>query len=115
MIVSKLKPPYEITSSILALITAIAQKIGAVNASLLVKQDPKLRKQNRIRTIYSSLSIEGNTLSEAQITAIIENKRVAGPEKDIKEVLNALDVYKDIRLFKYYSAKDFLKAHQMLM
>ncbi|MGE9310921.1 Fic family protein [Niabella sp. CJ426] len=115
MIVSKLKPPYEITSSILALITAIAQKIGAVNASLLVKQDPKLRKQNRIRTIHSSLSIEGNTLSEEQITAIIENKRVVGPEKDIKEVLNALDVYKGIRLFKHYSAKDFLKAHQMLM
>lgn len=55
--------------------------------------NPKLRKQNQVKTIQSSLSIEGNTLSEEQITSIIENKRVVGCEKDIKEVLNALDVY----------------------
>ena len=90
-------------------------KIGEVNAKYLVKQSPTLRKQNQIKTIHSSLSIEGNTLSESQITAILENKRVIGPEKDIVEVLNALEVYKKIRSFKYHSNKDFLKAHQMLM
>lgn len=97
------------------LITSISQKIGEVNAKHLVRQNPKLRKQNQIKTIHSSLRIEGNTLSEEQITSIIENKRVVGPEKDIKEVLNALEVYKELKNFKYNSEKDFLKAHQLLM
>lgn len=111
----KMKPPYQITSEILKLITSISQKIGEVNAKLLVKQNPKLRKQNQIKTIHSSLSIEGNTLTEEQITAIIENKRVIGPEKDIKEVLNALEVYKNLKKLKYTSQNDFVKAHQNLM
>lgn len=110
-----MKPPYEITPKILKLITTISEKIGQVNAGHLIKQSPKLRKQNQIRTIYSSLNIEGNSLSEEQITAIIENKRVIGPEKDIKEVLNALNVYKEIGTFNYSLEKDFLKAHKMLM
>lgn len=110
-----MKPPYEITSEILKCITSISQKIGEVNAKYLVKQNPKLRKQNQIKTIHSSLRIEGNTLSEEQITAIIENKRVVGPEKDIKEVLNALDVYKELKNYKHYSEKDFLNAHKVLM
>lgn len=110
-----MKPPYEITSDILKLITSISEKIGEVNAKRLVKQNPKLRKQNQIKTIHSSLYIEGNTLSEEQITAILENKRVIGPEKDIIEVLNALEVYKTLNSFNYHSEKDFLKAHQILM
>jgi Fic family protein len=115
MIVSKMKPPYEITSGILKLLTSISEKIGEVNAKYLVKQNPTLRKQNKIKTIHSSLSIEGNTLSEEQITAILENKRVVGPQKDIVEVLNALEVYKGLTLLKYSSEKDFLKAHKLLM
>ena len=110
-----MQPPYDITSKILTLLTSVSQKIGEVNATFLVKKNPSLRKQNQIKTIHSSLSIEGNTLSEEQITAIIENKRVVGPEKDIKEVLNALEVYKDLKNFNYHSEKDFLKAHKMLM
>ena len=111
----KMKPPYEITSLILKYIASISEKIGEVNAKYLVKTNPSLRKQNRIKTIHSSLSIEGNTLSEEQITAIIENKRVVGPQKDIIEVLNAFDVYKNTPILKYHSEKDFLKAHKMLM
>lgn len=110
-----MKPPYEITSEILKLITSISEKIGEVNAKHLVKQNPTLRKQNKIKTIHSSLSIEGNTLSKEQITAILENKRVIGPQKDIIEVLNALEVYKGLNSLKYFSEKDFLKAHKLLM
>ncbi|MDQ8004509.1 MAG: Fic family protein [Pedobacter sp.] len=110
-----MKPPYEITSTILMLIASISQKIGEINAKYLVQQNPKLRKQNQIKTIQSSLQIEGNTLSEEQITAIIDNKRVAGAEKDIIEVLNALAIYKDLKKLKFDSEKDFLKAHRVLM
>ena len=110
-----MKPPYEITSEILKYITSISEKIGEVNAKYLIKTNPTLRKQNQIKTIHSSLSIEGNTLTEEQITAILENKRVVGPEKDIIEVLNALEVYKNLKNFKYNNEKDFLKAHKLLL
>jgi len=114
MIVS-MKPPYDITPNILKRISSISEKIGEVNANYLSKQSPQLRKQNRIKTIHSSLQIEGNTLSEEQITALIENKRVIGPEKDVMEVLNAIKVYEKLKNYTYSSDKSFLKAHQQLM
>ena len=110
-----MKPPYDITPRILKLITSISEKLGEVNANYLSKQSPQLRKQNRIKTIHSSLQIEGNTLTEEQITALIENKRVIGPEKDVLEVLNAIKVYEKLNEYRYYSDKSFLKAHLALM
>lgn len=88
-----MKPPYEINSKILKLIGAVSEKIGKVSANLLDRPSPQLRKQNKIKTIHSSLKIEGNTLTEEQITAIVAHKRVIGPQKDITEVLNAIKVY----------------------
>ena len=114
MIVS-MKPPYDITPKILKLISSISEKIGEVNANYLTKQSPQLRKQNRIKTIHSSLKIEGNTLTEEQITALIENKRVIGPEKDVLEVINAIKVYEKLDSYKFSSGKSFLKAHLELM
>lgn len=114
MIVSNL-PPYDITPRILRLITSISEKIGQVNANLMTKPSPQLRKQSRIRTIHSSLRIEGNTLTEEQVTALIENKRVVGAKKDIQEVLNAINVYEHITVFDPVSSNSFLKAHKLLM
>lgn len=114
MILSK-KPPYDITPTILKRINSIAEKIGEVNATYLSRQSPQLRKQNRIKTIQSSLQIEGNTLTVEQITALIENKRVIGPEKDVLEVLNAIRVYNELNRYTYHSEKDFLQAHAILM
>jgi Fic family protein len=110
-----MKPPYEITSSILKLITSISEKIGEVNANLLNRPSPKLRKQNRIKTIHSSLKIEGNTLTEQQVTALLENKRVVGPKKDVIEVLNAIKIYENIGDYNPIDEKSFLKAHLNLM
>jgi len=110
-----MKPPYEITPNILRLITSISEKIGQVNANFLNKPSTLLRKQNRIKTIHSSLKIEGNSLSEEQITALLENKRVIGPKKDIKEVLNAIDIYEKLENYNPLNEKSFLKAHQDLM
>mgnify|MGYP003609568686 CR=1 FL=1 len=110
-----MKPPYDISPKILKLISSISEKIGEVNANYLSKQSPQLRKQNRIKTIHSSLQIEGNTLTEEQITALIENKRIIGPEKDVLEVLNAIKVYEKLEEYKFTSDKSFLKAHLELM
>ena len=118
MIVSNdsiMNPPYKINNTILNLITSISEKIGEVNANHLNRPSPELRKRNRVKTIKASLEIEGNTLSEDQITAIIENKRVIGPKKDILEVINAIDVYEKLPQLNPNSLKSFLKAHKLLM
>jgi len=114
MIVS-MKPPYDITPKILKLISSISEKIGEVNANYLSRQSPQLRKQNRIKKIHSSLQIEGNTLTEEQITALIDNKKVVGPQKDILEVLNAIKVYEKLDKYDFLSEKSFLKADQVLI
>lgn len=108
-------PPYQITPEILKLIASISEKIGQINAKFLDKPSPKLRKENRIKTIHSSLSIEGNTLTEEQITALIEKKRIIGPKKDVNEVLNAIRVYDQLQSFDPKSSKSFLNAHEILM
>lgn len=110
-----MKPPYTITPQILSLITDVSHKIGEVNASFITKQSPELRKRNRIRTIQASLSVEGNTLSIEQITAIIDNKKVLGPAKDIQEVSNAIEVYNQLNIFNPYNEKSFFQAHKILM
>lgn len=110
-----MKPPYQLNNEILKLVSRVSQKIGEVNASFLVKQSPELRKRNRIKTIQASLAVEGNTLSVDQITAIIENKRILGPAKDIKEVTNAIDVYAHLNRFDPNNEKAFLEAHKILM
>jgi len=110
-----MQPPYSINAQIIQLIADISQQMGEVNGSMLVKQVPELRKKNRIRTIQASLAIEGNTLSIEQVTAIIENKRILGPVKDIKEVNNAIEVYNRVESLKPNSEKSFLSAHKTLM
>lgn len=111
----KVQPPYEITPQILKLISAISQKIGEVNAHYLNRPSPKLRKQNKVKTIHSSLRIEGNRLTEEQITGLLENKRVIGPKKDIIEVLNAIKIYENLEKYSPNNEKSFLKAHADLM
>ena len=108
-------PPYSITPKILRLVAQISERIGQINAKYLDKPTPKLRKENRIKTIHSSLGIEGNTLSEAQITALMDNKQVIGPEKDVREVLNAIRVYERLSTFEPNSMDSFLNAHTSLM
>lgn len=109
------KPPYDITSRILKLIASISEKIGAATANFLIKPSPKLRKQNKIKTIHSSLRIEGNTLTEEQITALLDNKRVVGKKSEVLEVLNAIEVYEDLTDYTADSMDSFLLAHKKLM
>lgn len=112
---SIMRPPYQITNSIMKLVASISEKIGEVKATHLDKPSPELRKRNRVKTIKASLEIEGNSLSEDQITAIIEEKRVIGPQKDIKEVVNAIRVYDNLGAFVPGRKSSFLAAHKMLM
>lgn len=115
MVLLLMKPPYTITDKIVVLLASISEKIGEINATHLYKPATELRKKNRIITIQSSLEIEGNTLTEKQITALLENKRVLVPQKDILEVQNAIKVYEQFNTFNPFQLKDLEKAHAILM
>ena len=108
------KPPFEITNSILDKITEIAELVGKVSATEGLSSNPTLRRTNRIRTIYSSLAIEQNTLSLEQVTAVLEGKRVLAPPKDIAEVKNAYEIYDVMETLNPYSVDDILKAHAVM-
>lgn len=110
-----MNPPYQLTHEILRYIASISEKIGQINAKMLDKPAPKLRKENRIKTIHSSLGIEGNTLTIDQITALLEGEKVIGPQKDILEVRNAIEVYANLSRFNADSVDSFLNAHALLM
>lgn len=110
-----MKPPYEITSKILELISSISEQIGEIKAARLIKPPTELRKRNRIKTIQSSLEIEGNTLTIEQITDLINNKRVLAPKKDILEVKNAIQVYSKLDTFDAYKLDSLCAAHKLLM
>lgn len=110
-----MKPPYIITDKVLELVASISEKIGEINANHLYKPTTELRKKNRIKTIQSSLEIEGNTLTEEQITALLDNKRIIAPAKDILEVQNAIEVYNDLKRFTPNKIKDLELAHSILM
>ncbi len=88
---------------------------GAYDGSTMPAPQPELRRQNQIRTIHASLAIEGNVLTPEQVTAVINQKHVTGPAKDILEVQNALAAYRNIGVFEPLSSKSLLKAHALMM
>ena len=108
------KPPFEITNSILDKIAEIAELVGQVSATSGLTTNPMLRRTNRIRTIYSSLAIEQNTLSMDQVTAVLDGKRVLAPPKDIAEVKNAYEIYDMMESLNPYSADALLDAHGVM-
>jgi Fic family protein len=108
-------PPFELTPRILSLALEIQNTLGELRAAPLVNASVKLRKENQIKTIHHSLAIEGNSLTTEQITALLENKRVLGPKKQIREVSNAISLYEQMEQLDPFSEKDFLKAHSILL
>lgn len=108
-------PPYSITSIILEKIEAIGKELGSLEVSLIPSNEIQLRKENKIRTIQSSLAIEGNTLSLEDVSSLLEGKRVIGPNKDILEVKNAIKVYKNLNKWNGLDINSFLSAHEQLM
>ena len=107
--------PYTITPEILNRVAAISEAIGRLTVLNDRARALRLRRINRIRTIHGSLAIEGNTLSEAQITAILEGRRVIAPPREVQEVKNALAAYDRFDTWKPGVEKDLLEAHRILM
>jgi Fic family protein len=112
---STYQPPYTITPEILNRVAAISEAIGRLTVLTDQARALRLRCINRVRTIRGSLAIEGNTLSEAQITAILDGKRVIAPPREVQEVKNALAAYDRFDTWKPNAEKDLLEAHRILM
>ncbi len=111
----KYQPPFHMTEEITSLIVGIGEYVGAITTWEALHQNPILRRENRIKTIHSSLAIEQNTLSLEQVSAVIAGKRVLGPPQDIHEVKNAYDAYERVSDLDPYSVKDLLYAHKLMM
>ena len=109
------KPPFNITSKMLSLSISITEKLGMISEYHSLRRMPILRKNNRIKSIHSSLAIEANSLSLNQVKDVIEGSLVLGPKKEIQEVKNAYRVYNMMSEFDCYKEKDLLDAHKILM
>ena len=107
-------PPFDITNIMLDRISSIMKKIGKLDNYKDLNKMPVLRRNNRIRSIHSSLAIEANSLSFDQVKDIIDGKKVIGPQDEIQEVKNAYEAYKLIKEVNQYSIKDLKKVHGVM-
>ena len=107
-------PPFDITNIMLDRISNIMKKIGKLDNYKDLNNMPVLRRNNRIRSIHSSLAIEANSLSFDQVKDIIDGKKVIGPQDEIQEVQNAYEAYKLIKEVNQYSIKDLKKLHGVM-
>ena len=112
---SDYKPPFHMTDKMTTLVAEIGEHVGRVSVLQEGAINPHLRRENRIRTIHSSLAIENNSLSLDQVTAILDGKRVLGNPNEIKEVQNAYDAYELMLQLDPLSVNDLLKAHKLMM
>lgn len=108
-------PPFTVSAEAINLIAEISGLIERYAIRLEQEDGLLLRKVNRIKTIHSSLAIEGNTLNEDQVRDIIDGKTVVAPIKEIQEVKNAIATYNLYPTLNPYSVKDLLKAHGVMM
>lgn len=103
---SEYKPPFTMTDNIINLVIEIGELVGGISETEGLSSNPRLRRVNRIKTIYSSLAIEQNTLTIEQVSDVIEGKRILAPPQDIKEVKNAFEIYEKLELLNPYSLED---------
>lgn len=107
-------PPFTITNHMLMLVADIAEKTGRISNYRSFETKPHLRRNNRIRSIHSSLAIEANSLSLDEVRGVIAGKTVLGPQKEIQEVKNAYQAYDMIGRFDPYSIADLKELHGIM-
>ena len=108
-------PPFVVNAEAINLIAEISAQIERYAIRLELEDGLRLRKANRIKTIQSSLAIEGNTLSEDEVRDILEGKAVVAPIRQIQEVKNAIKTYELYPTLDAFQEKDLLKAHGVMM
>lgn len=107
-------PPFSITNEMVSLVSDISDKLGQINNYKDFESKPHLRRNNRIKSIHSSLAIEANSLSVDEVRAVVNGKAVIGSQKEIQEVKNAYNAYEQIGNFDPYSISDLKHMHGIL-
>lgn len=107
-------PPFSITNKMLTRVAQIAEKAGRISNYRAFETKPHLRRNNRIRSIHSSLAIEANSLSLDEVKSVISGKTVIGPQKEIQEVKNAYQAYEKLGRFDPYSLEDLKAMHGIM-
>ena len=107
-------PPFEITNEILGYVSSVSEKIGRITATKNFEIRPHLRKNNRIRSIHSSLKIEANSLSLGEVRDVINGKIVLGKRSEIQEVKNAYAAYEKFSEINPYDIEDLKKFHGIM-
>ena len=107
-------PPYHITDKILSFVAEISEKIGKITERTNLDSKPHLRKNNKIKSVHSSLAIEANSLSLDEVRDVINGRTVMGKQKEIQEVKNAYGAYEEIGRFDIYSIEDLKRLHGIM-
>ena len=107
-------PPYTISNKMLELVSNISEKVGKISSHRELEAKPHLRKNNRIRSIHSSLKIEANSLSLSEVREVINGHLVLGDRKEIQEVKNAYAAYERIADINPSSISDLKKIHRIM-
>lgn len=108
-------PPFTITPTIMKLTGDVAFELGKLTGEKLIAPSVYLRKTNTIKTIHSTLGIEGNPLNQEQVTDVIDGKRVLGSAASILEVKNALAIYSTLKTIDPLDIQSLLNAHAVFM
>ena len=108
------KPPYTITEKMLNLVSSISTKLGRIEIYHNLDNKPHLRRNNRIKSVHSSLKIEANSLTIGQTKDVINGRMVLGPEQEIQEVKNAYKAYEMIGKVNPYSLDDLKKVQGIM-
>ena len=108
---SNYTPPLSITNKMLSLVSSISEKIGNISSYNNFESKPQLRKNNRIKSIYSSLAIEANSLSLSEVRDVINGHLVLGPQREIQEVKNAYNAYDMLTEINPFSVDELKKYH----
>lgn len=111
---SEYTPPFKITNEILSYVASVSEKIGRISAVSNLESKPHLRRNNRIKSIHSSLKIEANSLSIGQVRDVINGKLVLGEQKEIQEVKNAYVAYEKMKDIEPYSIESLKKFHGIM-
>lgn len=111
---SEYTPPYRITDKILTLVSLISEKIGRINERNTLDSKPHLRKNNKIKSIHSSLAIEANSLTLGEVEDVIDGKLVIGAKKEIQEVKNAYAAHEMLSKVDVYNVGELKKIHGIM-
>ena len=108
-------PPFTVSAEAINMVAKISAQMERYAIRLEQEDSLRLRKANRIKTIHSSLAIEGNTLSENDVRDILDGKHIVAPIRQIQEVKNAIKTYELYPTLDAFKEKDLLRAHGVMM